>query len=64
MTANTAHDTPSHEPPSHQAKQNLKAWWNHFRFAQQAKKEAEEKKGEYPCRSRCILLRPQACFGA
>lgn len=46
MTANTAHDAHAHDPPSHQAKQNLKAWWNHFRFAQQAKKEAEEKKGE------------------
>lgn len=29
-------------PPS---KVNLKAWWNHFNFAQKAKKEAEEKKG-------------------
>ncbi|CAL1717016.1 unnamed protein product [Somion occarium] len=30
-------------PPS---KVNLKAWWNHFNFAQKAKKEAEEKKGQ------------------
>ncbi|KAI0733620.1 Rho GTPase activation protein [Fomitopsis betulina] len=47
MTANPAYDVHTSEPPSHQAKQNLKAWWSHFRFAQQVKKEAEEKKGEY-----------------
>ncbi|EPQ54208.1 Rho GTPase activation protein [Gloeophyllum trabeum ATCC 11539] len=29
-------------PPS---KANLKAWWNHFTFAQRAKKDAEEHKG-------------------
>ncbi|KZT67955.1 Rho GTPase activation protein [Daedalea quercina L-15889] len=39
-----AHDAHPHEPALPQTKQNLKTWWNHFRFAQQAKKEAEEKK--------------------
>jgi len=43
MTTST---NPPHEPAIQQTKQSLKAWWNHFRFAQQAKKEAEEKKGE------------------
>ena len=32
-----------HPPPT---KASLKSWWNHFVFAQRAKKEAEEKKGE------------------
>ncbi|PCH39398.1 Rho GTPase activation protein [Wolfiporia cocos MD-104 SS10] len=35
---------PQHEPALQQTKAGLKTWWNHFRFAQQAKKEAEEKK--------------------
>ncbi|KAJ3480783.1 hypothetical protein NLI96_g8099 [Meripilus lineatus] len=33
-----------HPPPP--TKASLKSWWNHFVFAQRAKKEAEEKKGE------------------
>ncbi|GBE87860.1 Rho-GTPase-activating protein [Sparassis crispa] len=37
MTANDSH------PPT---KASLKSWWNTFTFAQRAKKEAEEKKGE------------------
>lgn len=41
----TTSQSPPHEPALQQTKANLKAWWNHFRFAQQVKKEAEEKKG-------------------
>ena len=36
-------DDPSPLPPT---KASLKTWWNHFVFAQRAKKEAEEKKGK------------------
>jgi len=36
---------PSDSPPP-PTKQNLKAWWNHFNFAQKAKKEAEGRAGE------------------
>ncbi|KAK7690455.1 hypothetical protein QCA50_005553 [Cerrena zonata] len=44
----------SHGPhPVPPSKVSLKAWWNHFNFAQKARKEAEEKKGEWtqvnPC---------------
>ncbi|KAH8100982.1 Rho GTPase activation protein [Cristinia sonorae] len=38
----TAED-PSSIPPT---KASLKTWWNHFVFAQRARKEAEEKKGQ------------------
>lgn len=38
MTADDAHAVPP-------TKANLRTWWNHFLFAQRAKKEAEEKKG-------------------
>ncbi|KAH9949947.1 Rho GTPase activation protein [Amylocystis lapponica] len=43
MTSSTS---PPHEivPPT---KAGLKTWWHHFTFAQRAKKEAEEKQGEY-----------------
>lgn len=33
-------------PPGPPTKASLKTWWNHFTFAQRAKKEAEEKKGK------------------
>ncbi|KAI0789866.1 Rho GTPase activation protein [Abortiporus biennis] len=36
-------DEQPHIPPT---KASLKTWWNHFTFAQRAKKEAEEKRGE------------------
>lgn len=39
-TVNEAHI--SQQPPT---KASLKAWWNHFAFAQRTKREAEEKKG-------------------
>ncbi len=33
------------QPPP--TKASLKSWWNHFLFAQRAKKEAEQTKGEF-----------------
>jgi hypothetical protein len=31
-----------------QTKASLKAWWNHFTFAQRVKRDAEQQKGEIP----------------
>lgn len=45
MTTATVNDArQQHAPPT---KASLKAWWNHFAFAQRAKREAEEKKGKH-----------------
>lgn len=43
MTTATMNDPrQGHVPPT---KASLRTWWNHFAFAQRAKREAEEKKG-------------------
>lgn len=34
------------QAPQAPTRASLKTWWNHFTFAQKAKREAEEKKGE------------------
>lgn len=48
MTTATVNDVHQHAP----SKASLKAWWNHFAFAQRAKRDAEEKRGEHRPRLR------------
>ena len=49
MTTATVNETQASIPPT---KASLKAWWNHFAFAQKTKREVEEKKGEATGRRR------------
>jgi len=54
MTAAPAFDH-YHQPALH-TKNNLKAWWKQFAFAQRTKKEADERKGVSPLLSRSWIF--------